>query len=84
MQKGLKIAAHVGLHGPSRPKSGAAVDWAPIDEDGSFQIRASPGSNYVYVMGFTKNFDLPSAAWVKVEVADGETIEVELKVTPTN
>ena len=71
------IGAHIGLYGPSRPKSGAAIDSAPLQDDGTFFIRAAPGRNFVYVPWARAN-EL-SSAWV--DVAEGQTIKVELKVS---
>ena len=69
--------ATIGLHGPSRPKSGAAIESAPLQDDGTFFIRAAPGKNLVYIPWCGTNES--SSAWV--EVADGQTVEVELKVS---
>ncbi|MEO2003248.1 MAG: redoxin domain-containing protein [Candidatus Poribacteria bacterium] len=39
----------VGLYGPSKPISGAAIDYARIAEDGTFRLRAAPGANFPYL-----------------------------------
>jgi hypothetical protein len=67
----------VEIGGPSRPKSGAAIDSAPLQDDGTFFIRAAPGRNLVYVP-WARASELSSAS---VDVAEGETITVELKVS---
>jgi type II secretory pathway component GspD/PulD (secretin)/beta-lactamase regulating signal transducer with metallopeptidase domain len=73
--------SNVAIYGPSHPKSGAAVEISEIREDGSFRIRVAPGSNYIYLrpgedwgMG---RINLRSP-WV--DVAEGQTVEVEFKV----
>jgi beta-lactamase regulating signal transducer with metallopeptidase domain/protocatechuate 3,4-dioxygenase beta subunit len=65
-----KYANEIGHHGPARPRTGAAVTSAPINEDSSFRIHVAPGRNYIYVMGGD------SAAYV--DVGDGEEIELNL------
>ena len=65
-----KYANKIGHHGPARPKTGAAVTSAPINEDSSFRIHVAPGRNYIYVMGGD------SATYV--DVGDGEEIELNL------
>lgn len=71
-------SADIGLHGPSRPESGAGIARAPVMNNGTFFIRAAPGKNYVYVRWVTEDLKLPTAAWV--DVIEGETVNVELKV----
>jgi beta-lactamase regulating signal transducer with metallopeptidase domain len=73
----------VGIYGPSRPKSGAAIESSDIKEDGSFIIRVAPGRNYIYLRamgewGRDKAIASPAGRWVNV--AGGQTIEVEFKV----
>ncbi|HUV64070.1 MAG TPA: carboxypeptidase regulatory-like domain-containing protein, partial [Sedimentisphaerales bacterium] len=81
--KPVKPGQHsdVAIYGPSRPKSGAAVEISRIREDGSFRIRVAPGSNYIYLR--------PREDWGRgrinlrspwVDVAEGQTVEVEFKV----
>ncbi len=65
-----KYANQIGHHGPARPRTGAAVTSAAINEDSSFRIHVAPGRNYIYVMGGD------SAAYV--DVGDGEEIELNL------
>lgn len=40
----------IGLHGPSRPRSGAAVESVTVSDDGTYHMRAVPGENFPYVM----------------------------------
>lgn len=65
--------ASVGMYGPARPRSGAAIESVRVASDGTFRIRAAPGRHYVYLC--TAN--LSASVWVTV--ADGETSEVELR-----
>lgn len=76
-------ASDVLIYGPSRPRSGAAVDHSRIREDGSFQIRVAPGRNYIYLRpGDNWRREeaevTPLGRWV--EVAEGQTVEVEFKI----
>jgi 5-hydroxyisourate hydrolase-like protein (transthyretin family) len=73
----------VGIYGPSRPKSGAAIESSDIKEDGSFIIRVAPGRNYIYLRamgewGGDKAIASPAGRWVNV--SGGQTVEVEFKV----
>ncbi len=72
-----RLRADIGLYGPSRPMSGAAIEVTPIQKDGTFRIRAAPGKNYVYGRWAREDLELPTAVWVDVE--DGQTVEIELK-----
>ncbi len=72
----------LAIYGPSRPKSGAAVTSALIDENGRFRIRVAPGVNYPYIM--------QSDIWNRVEnradyeagiqVAAGELVQLTFRV----
>jgi len=73
----------VGIYGPSRPKSGAAIESSRIREDGSFRIRVAPGRNYIYLRPMDdwdrgKAIVIPPSRWINV--GDGQTVEVEFKV----
>jgi len=41
----------VGVYGPSRPRSGAAIDGGRVKADGTFRFRLPPGNHYVYLSG---------------------------------
>ena len=41
----------IGVHGPSRPRSGAAIESFAVKSDGTFELRLPPGKNFVYVSG---------------------------------
>jgi len=73
----------VAIYGPSRPKSGAAVESSQIREDGSFRIRVAPGRNYIYLgtqEGWHKGQAIvtPPHHWVTIK--NGQTVEVEFKI----
>jgi hypothetical protein len=61
--------ADITLSGPSRPRSGAAVEVAPIAADGSYQLRAAPGRNNVHFR--STNWD---AGADSVMVREGELV----------
>ena len=67
----------VALYGPSRPRSGAAIESAKIAADGTFRIRAAPGANYVYLRSMQPT---PGLNAYDLTVVEGETVEVEFKV----
>jgi peroxiredoxin len=73
----------VGLHGPSRPMSGDAVDHARIAEDGTYRLRAAPGVNFPYLRARPPwtTVGPPDQRWAHlVNVEDGKTVEVEFRV----
>lgn len=75
----------VSLYGPSRPKSGAAIELADIQADGTFKIRAAPGRNYIYLNGMPDWIPVAARAAGKtfdhwVTVVEGKTLEVEFVV----
>ncbi len=78
---GVRPGVHgdIGLYGPSRPKSGAAIEIGEIQPDGSFRIRAAPGKNYVYLRaGSGYSAVRPTHRWVEVQA--GQTARVEFPV----
>lgn len=62
----------IGIYGPSRPRSGAAIESTGVQADGSFRIRAAPGKNYVYICseagGRGKAVDVPAGGATKVRL----------------
>jgi 5-hydroxyisourate hydrolase-like protein (transthyretin family) len=68
----------VGLYGPSRPKSGAACQSCPVDDQGRFRLHVAPGINFPYIMTpdiwertqrqeyFTKGIEVKSGEVVSV------------------
>jgi Carboxypeptidase regulatory-like domain len=78
--RSLQVAAH----GPARPRPGAAVQAATVDENGHFRLRVAPGVNYPYVMW--------PDVWDRVQrrdeykkgiaVAEGEVVQLEFRVLP--
>ena len=76
---------YVGLHGPSRPESGAAIQGVRSGEDGRFMFRVPSGENAVYVSGVPpEGYLRPAAgsprALLKLQVADGQTVPVTLEL----
>lgn len=71
LERPIPWADVVMFYGPARPKSGGAVESTPIGSDGTFELRAPPGVNFLYVNGRTQKI-------VPVLVEEGETVEVEL------
>jgi protocatechuate 3,4-dioxygenase beta subunit len=43
--------AHVGVYGPMRPQSGAAIIGDTTDRAGRYRFRLPPGPTYIYVSG---------------------------------
>lgn len=76
--KGIQPGEHsdVAIYGPSRPKSGAAVQISEIKRDGTYKIRVAPGKNYIYLMQLhtwtMDNVDGLQSHWV--DVKKGETV----------
>ena len=66
----------VAIYGPSRPKSGAAVQLTKIQPDGSYKIRVAPGNNYIYLrLGpVSSSFKIQGEEHYWVDVKNGETI----------
>jgi type II secretory pathway component GspD/PulD (secretin)/beta-lactamase regulating signal transducer with metallopeptidase domain len=76
-------ASDVAIHGPSRPRSGAAVEHSHVREDGSFRIRVAPGRNYIYLRpgeGWRRQEATVTSPKHWVEVSNGQTAEVEFKI----
>lgn len=75
---GLRL--RVGLYGPSRPKSGAAIESVVVADDGSYRIRVAPGENrpYVPMFGLMKR----TSRTVPFNVGEGETVELDFYVNP--
>jgi hypothetical protein len=71
LERPIPWADVVMFYGPARPRSGGAVESTPIGSDGTFELRAPPGVNYLYVNGRTQKI-------APVLVEEGETVEVEL------
>ena len=69
--------AEVELNGPSRPRTGAAVESSRVAADGTFRMRAAPGSNRVFLQageGWRVTTRVPD-----VEVEEGRTVTVEFR-----
>jgi thiol-disulfide isomerase/thioredoxin len=76
----------IGVYGPARPQSGAAVQSTTTDAEGKYQARVPAGTQYVYVMG------LPSAAATRYErpkeganvtIGDDTSLTQDFTLTPS-
>jgi beta-lactamase regulating signal transducer with metallopeptidase domain len=90
----LQNRPYIRMYGPSRPWSGGACETASIQEDGSFQLRAAPGNNYVDLqrsigrpLPGVNSFGIEEDCWQEVSpgslelgVAEGQTVTVEFKL----
>ncbi len=69
----------VGLHGPSRPQPGAAIESTAVQGDGSFEIRVAPGRNMLYLTN-PGPWEVQEPKSISVDIAAGETAEIEFFV----
>jgi hypothetical protein len=69
---------YVGVYGPSRPRSGAAIVGARAQRDGTFRLRVAPGSNYVYVAAQLPGLEGPRD--FTVDIVEGRETKVEFRV----
>lgn len=74
----------VGIYGPARPRSGAAVQSVDVDTDGRFRMRVAPGLNFPYIMtpGYFQTIENQDLLQTGVEVKAGETTTVGFRVRP--
>jgi 5-hydroxyisourate hydrolase-like protein (transthyretin family) len=73
---GSRARLRIGVYGPSRPPSGAAVQSCVVDDEGRFRIRVPAGLNRPYVMSQAVKGQLATM----IEVRDGETTTVTFRV----
>jgi 5-hydroxyisourate hydrolase-like protein (transthyretin family) len=75
---------YVGCYGPGRPKSGAAIQSAMVDENGGFKLRVAPGTNYPYITApaLWSRTDGKADIEAGVEVKAGATTTVTFRVNP--
>jgi hypothetical protein len=59
----------VGVYGPMRPRTGAAIVSATTDNDGRYQFRLPPGQTYFYICG-------PVPAEFGQQARGGHTVEI--------
>jgi hypothetical protein len=59
----------VGVYGPMRPRSGAAIISAKTDKDGRYRFRLPPGQTYFYICG-------PVPAEYGQQPDGGHTVEI--------
>jgi beta-lactamase regulating signal transducer with metallopeptidase domain/5-hydroxyisourate hydrolase-like protein (transthyretin family) len=82
--KDCYLCCTVGLHGPSRPKSGGGVQWCQVDEQGRFRLHVAPGTNFPFIQ---------TDAWERtqhrdffqkgIEVKSGEIVSIVFRILPT-
>jgi len=74
----------IGLHGPARPMSSAAIQSAVTRGDGSFSFRVPPGKQYVYFADMTPDGYVAPARQGAQEptVAEGQLANVTLELSP--
>jgi hypothetical protein len=70
------ISDVVMFQGPSRPRSGGAVESAPIRPDGSFELRAALGRSHLYVNGAPDDPRCPKETPVEVKPGGGSEVEI--------
>lgn len=72
----------IGVYGPSRPRSGAAIYGGRVAPDGTFRFRLPPGRHYVYMSG-TGPFSVQGAKRGAryVQIRSGETTETVFRVS---
>jgi beta-lactamase regulating signal transducer with metallopeptidase domain/protocatechuate 3,4-dioxygenase beta subunit len=70
----------IGIYGPSRPRSGAAIQSTTVDAKGYFRIRAAPGANYPYACVDLTPFQALDVG--PTEVIEGKTTPVIVRVVP--
>lgn len=74
----------IGLNGPSWPRNFPKRGACSVMADGSFHLRAVPGTNSLYLTGASP-WQFASDATIKenvkqIEVTDGQTLKVDIKV----
>ncbi len=75
----------IGVHGPSRPWSGVAIEGFAVKTDGTFELRLPPGKNFVYVAGgpfLVRKPGDPSATQDirQIDVKEGTETTIEFRV----
>jgi hypothetical protein len=74
----------IAIRGPSRPRSGAAVQSTEVDAEGRFRIRATPGLNHPYVMhpDYNRRTENRERYQQGIEVKARKTTAVEFRILP--
>jgi hypothetical protein len=75
----------VGVYGPARPTSGAAIEAVYLDAKGRFRIRVPPGKNYPYLSSIMPQSVLEGLEFEHegVTVVEGEATEIEFRIMST-
>ena len=76
----------IRAYGPSRPKSGAAIEGFAVQTDGTFELRLPPGKNHVYLSGGPFLIRKPGDPYAsqdirEINVREGEVTTIEFRVT---
>ncbi len=84
---------YIRMYGPSCPRNSGVCNTAQFQEDGSFQLRAAPGANYVNLehighplpgvntyVGGDDGWEDVSDTGLTVDVVEGQTTKIEFKV----
>jgi hypothetical protein len=72
----------IGVYGPARPRTSAAVTGGPVDRNGEFQLQVPPGKNYPYVMSINPRRIGGGMKYLEegVDVANGKETEIEFRL----
>ena len=75
----------IGVQGPARPRSGAAIEGFAVKTDGTFELQLPPGRNSVYVSGgpfLVRKPGDPSANQDirEIDVEEGAETTIEFRV----
>ena len=73
--------AQIGVYGPRRPASSAAVDSATSDKDGKWKLRTLAGPNKIYLMGAPNGFNRDSQE--RNETLDGARADFDFVLSRT-
>ena len=76
----------IGVYGPARPKSGAAIEGVYTDAKGEFRIRVPAGRNYPYLSSILPSVVLEGNEFEQegVMVEDGKATEIEFRILPSS
>ena len=81
-EAGQSVAgAEIGVYGPRRPASSAAVDSATSDKDGRWKLRTLAGPNKIYLMGAPNGFNRDSQE--RNETLDGARADFDFVLSRT-
>ena len=73
----------IGLHGPARPKSGPAIAYCSVGDDGRWSLRVAPGMNFPCIMpaadlyGRVEDYDTIRKG---INVGEGERVTIAFRI----